>query len=342
MDEKALLNKYDVIIVGAGPAGCSVAKFLSDKYKVLVVDRLKFPRTKPCGGILVEETQDFIKNWPPPSSIFSYPKYLNLRMIDWNNNLERDNKRKLWNVSRENFDQWLLKKTRNGVYFFSQTKFLHFNKKKNAIEVFLNINSKEVVFKTKYLIAANGPFSSIRKYLRKKPIRYYIAVQYWIKHKGIDDNIYFIYDNEITDFYSWVIPKKESLILGSALEKDDDIKNKMKLLRSKLKKKLGIGGKTIKKEAAILSRPESGKDIFLGSGNIFFVGEAAGLISPSTGEGISFALRSGYNCAKAINEDSQNAFSLYKIFSKDLIKEIKEKTKKANILSDPKKRKKMF
>ncbi|MEA1936589.1 MAG: hypothetical protein U9N04_00565 [Patescibacteria group bacterium] len=135
-----------------------------------------------------------------------------------------------------------------------------------------------------------------------------------------------------------MIQKKENLILGSALEKGNDIKSKMKILENNFLKKFNIAGNVFKEEVAILSRPENEEDIFLGNDKIFLVGEAAGFISSSTGEGISFAMRSGYNCAKALNENFENPFSLYRKFSESLIKETKEKIDKANVFSDPRKR----
>src|SRR6266849_5801124 len=43
--------KYDVIIVGAGPAGSLAGINLADSgLRVLIVDRAALPRTKPCGG----------------------------------------------------------------------------------------------------------------------------------------------------------------------------------------------------------------------------------------------------------------------------------------------------
>ena len=52
---------YDVVVVGAGPAGSTAAKFLSEEsLKVLLIDKDKFPREKPCGGGL------------PPSEAASY------------------------------------------------------------------------------------------------------------------------------------------------------------------------------------------------------------------------------------------------------------------------------
>src|SRR5712692_10639497 len=42
---------YDAIVVGAGPAGSTAARHLSARgASVLMLDRHRFPRDKPCGG----------------------------------------------------------------------------------------------------------------------------------------------------------------------------------------------------------------------------------------------------------------------------------------------------
>src|SRR5579872_4717814 len=42
---------YDVIIVGAGPAGSTTARECAERgLSVLLLDRAEFPRDKPCGG----------------------------------------------------------------------------------------------------------------------------------------------------------------------------------------------------------------------------------------------------------------------------------------------------
>src|SRR5919107_3656085 len=55
-------GSYDVIVVGAGPAGCAAAAAVAQAeptLAVLVVDRAHFPRDKPCGdGIAHEVTQE--------------------------------------------------------------------------------------------------------------------------------------------------------------------------------------------------------------------------------------------------------------------------------------------
>ena len=57
---------YDVIIVGAGPAGSTAAKYLSEmNLNVLLIDKAIFPRKKPCGGGIPVQVLDklpYLKN----------------------------------------------------------------------------------------------------------------------------------------------------------------------------------------------------------------------------------------------------------------------------------------
>ena len=45
------MTTYDAIVVGAGPAGSTAARLLAERgASVLLLDRHRFPRDKPCGG----------------------------------------------------------------------------------------------------------------------------------------------------------------------------------------------------------------------------------------------------------------------------------------------------
>ena len=55
---------YDVIIAGAGPAGCTAAKTLAEKgYKVLLAEKFKLPRYKSCSGQLIKKTVDLVREY---------------------------------------------------------------------------------------------------------------------------------------------------------------------------------------------------------------------------------------------------------------------------------------
>lgn len=342
MQKWKIAKEYDIVIIGAGPAGCTVASHLSKDYKILLLDWSSFPRDKPCGGLIVEESQNFFDNIKVPNSIFSHPRHINLKYVDWDNDKEINQKRKLWNISRRSFDYWLLNMGRDKVDFVPEAKFIEHTAKQKTVSILIEKDNEKRLIQARYLIGANGAFSTIRKSLTERRIRYYVAAQYWIRSDTyLKDFVYFVYDNSITDFYSWVIPKGSYMLIGSAL-KPDNIEEKMENFRKKIKEKLNISGILAKKEAAIILRPQTIKDIVLGNGNVMLVGEAAGLISPSTGEGISFALRSGYNCAKALNENFSNASEEYKQLCKPLVDEIEDKIKKSEALSVPMKRRDMF
>jgi len=50
-------NRFDAIVIGAGPAGSTAAYLLAKKgFKVLILDKKAFPRDKLCGGLLTWKT----------------------------------------------------------------------------------------------------------------------------------------------------------------------------------------------------------------------------------------------------------------------------------------------
>lgn len=56
------MNPYDVIVIGAGPAGCASALFLHQKgLRVLVLDRAVFPRDKVCGEFISPAADDILE-----------------------------------------------------------------------------------------------------------------------------------------------------------------------------------------------------------------------------------------------------------------------------------------
>jgi flavin-dependent dehydrogenase len=55
------VGDYDVLIVGAGPAGSTAARLLATGgARVCLVDKARFPRPKPCGGALSPRTLRYL------------------------------------------------------------------------------------------------------------------------------------------------------------------------------------------------------------------------------------------------------------------------------------------
>lgn len=68
---------YDVVVIGADPSGCVVAKVLAEKgHKVLLVERCKMPRYKSCSGILIKKSIELVECYfgvSVPSSVMCSP-----------------------------------------------------------------------------------------------------------------------------------------------------------------------------------------------------------------------------------------------------------------------------
>jgi len=334
---------FDVIIVGAGVAGCTLANHLSPDLKILLIDQKNFPRHKACSGILVNESIDFLKDESLDKFLVTKTP-IDIEYIDLDNNKSNITKKKFLNSNRFLLDKYLYEKIsqKENVYFLDDTRLIECKNTKDNKHLVVLIESNGIIkpIITTYLAGCDGASSTVRKNIFKKDIRFYIGMQELLKTSKQFDHAYFIFDSQITDFYSWIIPKPPYTEIGTLLD-PSNTKEKYAQFKQKLEKTFGIieNGKI---DSSIVLRPESVKDICLGTKNIFLCGEAAGLISPSSAEGISYALKSSYFCAKAINSQKENIFEEYSTNCKDLITRLQKKFDKSKNISDKNKRKGLF
>jgi geranylgeranyl reductase len=103
-----------------------------------------------------------------------------------------------------------------------------------------------------------------------------------------------------TDFYAWVFPKYDHVAVGTGTMQINkaDIKKLQAGIRARAAARLR-GGKVIKVEAhPIPEHPRPRRVV----GRVALVGDAAGYVTKSSGEGIYFAAKSGQMCAETIVE----------------------------------------
>jgi geranylgeranyl reductase len=106
------------------------------------------------------------------------------------------------------------------------------------------------------------------------------------------------------DFYAWVFPKYDHVAVGTGTMQDNQalIKKLQKGIRERAKARL-LDGEVIKVEAhPIPEHPRPRRVV----GRMALVGDAAGYVTKSSGEGIYFAAKSGRMCAEQIVAASAN------------------------------------
>lgn len=340
-----MVEKTDICVIGAGPAGSTAAKFLAQKgFDVKLIDRQKFPRDKPCGGGLpyqVLKRYPYINNENFVDSYslagYAYSSSLNYKIV------VQDKEPIVAMTLRRNFDKNLVDlAVEEGVDFVDGCKVNNVKITNEKAQVFLEDGSTVTC---DILIGADGVFSKIAEKtgLRKRGEETGICIlnEYELDEKTIDE----FFGKErfvkiLSRFqgiygYGWAFPKRKHLNIGIGevgyrpknREKINLInlyKNffstlkKLKIIPEELKIKHCYGGAL---PIIPLKKTYTNRTIL--------VGDAAGFINPFSGEGVYYAMASGEIASivieKAFSHEkfSSNFLSLYqKLWMKDFGKDI--------------------
>ena len=304
---------YDIAIIGAGPAGSTLARLIADRYKILLVDKRPLNEDKDnascmkCGGgLLAPDAQAMLSKMGLglPKSVLVGPQLFVVRAIDVRRHLERYYQRYYINMDRHRFDRWLLSMIAPNVELRLGWEFKSYERKKEHFTIRLIKDGQILEEQARILVGADGGSSRLRKLAlpgRAFP-KAYIAIQDWVEADHQLPYFSTLFDPEITDYYCWTIPKEDRLIIGAALRPQKGVTGKFELLKSRLRNHGFHFGKIIRKEAAFILRPTLPQQISTGTDGIALIGEAGGFISPSLAEGLSYAFKSAIILADLLCE----------------------------------------
>ena len=304
------MNKnFDVIIIGAGPAGSIAAEELSKaKFKVLILEKEKLPRNKVCAGIAPPRIFQFFNDIPKevierkfkgyhlfsPLGIEVKSKFLREGLI----------------LNRTKFDFWLTEKAKNaGAKIGDNLKVIDIN---------------HLDFNYKILIGADGANSIVRKSIGIKYDAdcFALGVQYTIQmeNKLIDKligNWFEVHYGVVNQGYGWVSPLDNKIKIGIGSTNHEFKKDPKKYLNNfveKFKEKKEIKRLEIIDIDSHLI-PAGGPVSKPCSGSVLLAGDAAGFVYPLTGEGIYYAMKSGKVAADAVikflNNETENLETAY-------------------------------
>ena len=293
---------FDVVVIGAGPSGATAAEDLTRSgHSVAMLDR--DGRIKPCGGAIPPRLiNDFLI---PDNQIVA--KIKTARMISpTGRNVDIPIEDGFVGmVDREYFDEFLRKRAEiAGAKRYTGT-YLRIDRDGDGTHVVYRdkTSGEERSLHTRLVIGADGARSGVAKaeVPGGEKINYVIAYHEIIEapttsaaYNPIRCDV--IYDGVISpDFYGWVFPhgKSVSVGMGTGIE-GVDLKNATAELRARAGLTECL---TLRREGAPIplhpmDKWDNGRDVIL-------AGDAAGVVAPSSGEGIYYAMVGGRVAATA-------------------------------------------
>jgi len=273
----------DVLVVGGGPAGCSAARAAALKgAKTILIEKQKRITNVPCA--------EGIGSYLFPLLPFKIPKDL----LIWRINgilfsdgkteiIQKGNFYKGWSIDREKFGNWLLNfAEKKGANILKNTEFreLYLNKNNYVEKVIAKKDNKELIFKPKTIIAADGVESKFAEKLgilrkQKDSVGY---VYSWemknIKLKHLHYEQMFFGDFA-PRAYGYIFPKSNNIAnIGVGSTKGDkNLENKFNMfLKDIVYNQVNNGIKTVDRSGKAPIKTMIEKITY---GNVLFAGDAA-------------------------------------------------------------------
>ena len=286
---------YDVVVVGAGPAGSSAARAAAERgLKVLLLEKDSYPgENNACGGGINPYTYEKLK----------LPKRIvqkEIRGMGFYSKLFRRNFHSRFDFSkpaatvlRRDFDKYLAEKAQDAGAELVTNSLV---KKVEGNTVFAKKKYKGAL-----IIGADGTFSVVKKSMGlplPMPGKIAPGLVYEVKADYATDDIELFFNPAFRNGYIWIFPKRNVLNIGigSVGGKSYNFKEKLdSFIKNKFKHY------TITRRMAGVV-PMTGPLKQTVKGNKLLVGDAAGHTGVAFGEGIHYAVDigelAGEYCAK--------------------------------------------
>jgi geranylgeranyl reductase family protein len=303
------MEKFDIIVVGAGPGGSIAAKVAVDKgYSVCILEKEDLRnngRYKACGGAMAWELIEKIKF--PEDEIDRVVEKLVLHHIDGEVYTKQGKGAVIW---RNKFDKFLTDiATSSDAELKQNEELIDIKKIKSGYQV----NTSKSKYSAKYIIAADGVNSPTLRNLNwvkfnKEDLILTITQEMGLNKEEIDErlgndevHLFFGIKNLIPLGYAWLFPKKDAISVGWG-----NLIGKIKHSKSEFTKFLNIPlvKQSIKNAKLIKYAPHLipvGVRSMLYKDSVFAVGDAGGMVDPISGKGIPYAMMSAEIAIQTIN-----------------------------------------
>jgi geranylgeranyl reductase family protein len=320
------MERIDVAVVGAGPAGVVAAITAAEHgLRVVCVDKAVFPRDKTCGDGLTANALrllerlgvscDAIAPMPVYETVIVSPSGRRAALP-----MGRDGMHGAV-VPRRELDAALVRVARSrGV----EVREGHEVEKVVEHDDFVQVDDLEA----RYVIAADGHWSPVRRALEPDGPRdlgeWHAVRQYF---DGVaDDRLWVMFERDLLPGYAWVfpLPGGRANVGYGVLRSDGRSGRELKelwpdlLSRRVVRDILGAEARPCEQVHAWPIPTRYSPARLMHGFRVFFAGDAAGVVDPMTGEGIAQAIETGMLAAESIATGADYRRLVHRTLGRDL------------------------
>lgn len=326
-------KEFDVIIVGAGPAGCACALRLKDaNLRVALIDKKEFPRDKVCGDAIPGRAVKTLQSISPAfaGEFKKFKKKLNCSTTKFfykNQSLDFTWVEPAYTCARIDFDNFLvdLVNVNTKTKVFTNIKITAIKIENNLVT--LSESTDSFNFSSKIVMGADGAQSVLAKSLANRKVdrdHYVGSVRAYYSNieNTITNTLEVYYDKKLLSSYFWIFPLPDNKanvgfgMLSSTISKNKVDINKAfyDFIKENPTLSLRFSNATQTSKLEGFGLPLGSKKVPWSGDNFLLAGDAASLIDPFSGEGIGNAMLSGKLAAdqiiKSFQEDDFTATQL--------------------------------
>jgi geranylgeranyl reductase family protein len=327
-----LQRNFDVIIVGAGPAGAVLASELAQKgIRVALVEKERLPRYKCCAGGLSVRAVNLL-NLDISDVVETEITGATFTYAGTRQYCRQESRPVGYTVMRDKFDYLLVKRAEMaGAVVFQGYETRRVTMDDEGVQVFTSAGD----FRSKFVVGADGGGGMVANVLGfKRKLRYVVAIETEVI---VTETVRQKWNSQITidlgriQGYAWAFPKFDHLSIGIACHYSNA--KGLKRHHQEFLDSLNLGPHSISQQRGALIPLCKGK-VSAVRGRAILVGDAAGLADPLTGEGIYNAILSAHLAAPAIERSLRDDPRSLLDYQVALEKEILPNLKIANLISN--------
>ncbi|NPA32959.1 MAG: geranylgeranyl reductase family protein [Aquificae bacterium] len=307
------MEKFDAVVVGAGPAGATCARLLSESgLKVLLLEKKKLPRFKLCGGALSERT---IRALPASAHrLFLTTIRRGELGLKGEKLVSKRNGALARIVERSEFDAFLARLALDaGAQLGEGESFLSFSEEGGKLVI--RTSKRRVV--SDFLVGADGASSAVARALGFGRRKFYRSLELFLPYEFPPDTVR-IELGFVKRGYLWVFPSAFGTALGIA---STGRENLYRILGSYARRHLRAE-ELPRARGWVIPFAEGKEDVFFGKKRVLLVGDAGNFVDPLLGEGILYAMRSALFASEAIVKNPSEPLSLYTRLAEPVVREL--------------------